>query len=150
MSAYEPAEASLEKEGTELMADHHDSHTADGHRLSKADEAVLCAAPEATAVWRAHEAHTDEAATRDQGWWIDFLLFVTTNLPLIPAAIAESLRESQELRCNGVPYLVEQNGRMTLARVTRQGVNLSELPAPAITGDYIVGDTAFSKARQLR
>lgn len=132
------------------MADHQESCAAGGHRLSKADEAVLHACPEAAAIWRAHEAYTDEAATRDRGWWIDFLLFVTTNLPLIPAAVAESLRESQEMRRNGVPYLVEQEGRMMLARVNRQGVNLSELPAPAITGDYVVGDTAFSKARRLR
>lgn len=123
---------------------------ANGSHLSKADEAVLSAAPDAIAIWRAHEAYTDEAATRDRGWWIDFLLFVTTNLPLIPDGVAESLRESQELRRNGVPYLVEQDGRMMLARVTRQGVNLSELPAPAITGDYVVGDTAFSKGRRLR
>ncbi|MBS5451630.1 MAG: hypothetical protein KHY83_09095 [Coriobacteriia bacterium] len=133
------------------MADNPDSRTADGGRPSKADEAVLRAVPEATAIWRAHEAYTDEAVAHDRGgWWIDFLLFVTTNLPLVPAAIAESLRESKELRRNGVPYLVEQNGGMALARVTRQGVSLSELPAPAITGDYIVGDAAFSKGRRLR
>ncbi len=133
------------------METQRNSRAADGCHLSKADEAVLRAVPEATAIWRAHEAYTDEAVAHDRGgWWIDFLLFVTTSLPLIPAAVAESLRESKELRRSGVPYLVEQNGGMALARVTRQGVNLSELPAPAITGDYIVGDTAFSKGRRLR